>query len=140
MCSIAAESCVKAFLFTWVAGFGVPSVLTSDCGVQFTSSVWTRVCSSLWISPSSFHHQSNSIIEWFHRSLKTAICACLAGSDWLLHLPLVFLGLQSVPKEDTGFSVSKAVFGSPLTIPGEFLEGGEILPSRFLQKIEQAIS
>ena len=31
------------------------------------------------------------------------------------------------------------MFGSPLTVPDEFLEGGEILPSRFLQKIEQAV-
>ena len=36
--------------------------------------------------------------------------------------------------------MSVAVFGSPLTVPGEFLEGGEILPARFLQKIEIAIS
>ena len=75
------------------------------------------------ISPSTtarFHPQSNRIIELFHRSLKTALRAHHAGSDWFLHLPLVRLGLCSVPKEDT-----KAVFGSPLTFPGEFLEGGE---------------
>ena len=58
------------------------------------------------------------MIERFHRSLKTVLRAHLAGSDWFLHLPLVLLGLRSVPKEDTGFSVSKAVFGSPLTVPG----------------------
>ena len=66
----------------------------------------------------SFHPQSNGIIERFHRSLKTALCARLAGSDWFLHLPLVLLGLCSVRKEDTGFSFFEAVFGSPLTIPG----------------------
>ena len=125
---ITAESFVIAFLFSWVARFGVPPVLTSDPGTQFTSSV----CHSLGISLStttSFHPQSNGMIERFQ-----------AGSDWPLHLPLVLLGLRSVPKEDTGFSVSDAVFGSPLTVPGEFLEGGEIPPTRFLQKIEQAVS
>ena len=81
-----------------------------------------------------FHPQSNGIFECFHRSLKTALCARLAGSNWFLHLRLfVLLGLRSVPKEDTGFSVSEAVFGSPLTVLGEFLEGGEFQPSRFLQ-------
>ena len=88
----------------------------------------------------SFHPQSNGRIECFHRSLKTALCACLAGSDWFNHLPLVFLGLQSVPKEDSGFSVSEAVFGSALTLPGEFLDSGKVLSSQFLQKIEQAVS
>ena len=123
--------------------YGVPSVLTSDSGAQFTSSIWTSVCCSLGISLStttSFHPQSNGIIEQFHRSLKTAFRARLAGLNWFPHLPLVLLGLQSVPKEDTGFSVSKAVFGSPLTVPDEVLEGGEIPPSRFLQKFEQAVS
>ena len=32
------------------------------------------------------------------------------------------------------------MFGSPLNVPGKFLEGGEIPPSRFLQKIEHATS
>ena len=136
--SITAESCVRAFLVSWVARFGLPSVLTSDCGTQFT-----KVCRSLGISPStttSYHHQGNGMIDRFHISLKAALHACLAGSEWFLYLSLVLLGLQSVHKENMSFSISKTVFGSPLTVPGEFLEGGEILPSRFLQKIEHAVS
>ena len=101
MSSIRAESCVRAFLFNWVVRFVVPSVLTLDRGAQFTSSNWTRVCSSLRISLStttSFHPQSNTILKRFHRSLKTVLCARLAGMDWFLHVPLVLLGLRSVPK------------------------------------------
>ena len=56
---------------------------------------------------------------------------------YLCKLLLVLFGLRSVPKEDTRFSLSEAVFGSPLTVPGEFLEGGEFLPSKFLQRVEQ---
>ena len=80
------------------------------------------------------------MIKRFQRSLKTALCARLAGSDWYLHLPLVLLGLKSFPKEDTGFSIFEAAFGSPLTVPGNFLDGGNIPPSQFLQKIERAVS
>ena len=115
------------FLFYWVARFCVPSVLASNRGTLFTSSVWAGVCHSLGISLStttSFHPQSNSMIKRFHRSFKTVLRACLAGFCWLLHLLLVLLGSWSVPKEGTMFSVSKAVFGSLLTGPGEFLEGG----------------
>ena len=79
------------------------------------------------------------MIECFHRSLKTALHARLAGSDWFLHLPLILVGLWSVPKEDTGFSISKTVFGSPLPVPGEFLESSKLPPSGFLQKIEQVV-
>ena len=80
------------------------------------------------------------MIERFHRSLKSSLRARAANSDWVFHLPLVLLGLRSVPKEDTGFSVSEAVYGSALTIPGEFLDGPEIPSSQFISKIEKVIS
>ena len=102
-------------------GFQLSSPLTGK--PSFISSVWSGVCSSLWILAStmtSFHPQSNGMIQLFHRSLKSAVFSRLAGSDWFLRLPLVLLGLRTVPKDDTGLSVSEAVYGSPLTVPGEF--------------------
>ena len=80
------------------------------------------------------------MIERFHRSLKSALRSGLAGSDWFLHLPLVLLGLRTVPKDDTGLSVSKAVYGSSLTVPGEFLGSPELPPASFLRKIENALT
>ena len=141
--SISTESCVRAFISTWVSSFGVPSTLTSERGAQFTSSVWARVCRILGISSSqttSFHPQSNGMIERFHRSLKSYLRVRASDSDWVSHLPLVMLGLRSVPKEDTGFSVSEAVYGSPLTIPGEFLDAPELPNSQFLSKMERIIA
>ena len=141
--SISTEACVRAFISSWVSRFGVPATLTSDRGSQFTSSVWARVCRVLGISTSqttSFHPQSNGMIERFHRSLKSSLRARAADSDWVSHLPLVLLGLRSVPKEDTGFSVSEAVYESPLTIPGEFLDTPEIPSSQFISKVEKVIA
>ena len=71
--SISAESCVQAFMLTWVLRFGVPAVLTSDRGAQFTSSVWSGVISSLGILAStmtSFHPHSNGMIKRFHCSSR----------------------------------------------------------------------
>ena len=79
------------------------------------------------------------MIERFHRSLKSSLRARLAGSDWVNHLPLVMLGLRSWPKEDSGFSPAKAVYGSNLSLPGEFLEHSKISPETFLQKVERAV-
>ena len=70
--SITKETCARAFISTWDSRFGVPSLLTSDRGAQFTSSIWSEVCSVLGISrikTTSFHPQSNGMIECFHRSL-----------------------------------------------------------------------
>ena len=80
------------------------------------------------------------MIKRFHRSLKSTLRACLASSDWFPHLPLVLLGLRMVPKDNTGLSVSKAVYGSPLTVPGEFLGSSELPLSTYFSKIGGAVA
>ena len=140
--SISAESCARAFISTWISRFGVPAVHTSDRGSQFMSSIWTGICSMLGISAStttSFHPQSNEMVERFHRSLKSSLRARLAGSDWFSRLPLVLLGLRATPKDDTGLSVSQAVYGSPLTLLGELVDVPELLPDAFLRKVNRGI-
>jgi transposase InsO family protein len=141
--SITAVVCAQALLSSWISRFGVPSVITTDRGAQFTSSVWSEVCSILGIRRSqttSYHPQSNGLIERFHRSLKTSLRARLAGPDWIRHLPLVLLGLRSVPKDDTGMSVAEAVYSTPLTLPGDFLDSAEFPPKVFLQRVEKALA
>ena len=142
MSSITAETCARAFISTWVSRFGVPALLTSDCGAQFTSSVWLEICSILGIlriQTTSFHPQSNGMIERFHRSLKSSLQARLANSNWVAHLPLVMLGLWSSPKDNSGFSPAEAVYGSNLSLPGKFLEHSELPPEGFLRKVEQDV-
>ena len=93
--SISAESCARAFISTWIYRFGIPALLTSDCGTQLASFVWARVCETLKISrytTTSFHPQAKGIIE---RSLKSSLRAQLARQDWVQHLPLVLLALRT---------------------------------------------
>jgi hypothetical protein len=40
-------------------------------------------------------------------------------------LPFVLLGLRAQPREDTGLSPAEAVFGTPIVLPNEFLQGNE---------------
>ena len=49
------------------------------------------------------------------------------------------LGLRSLPKDDNGFSPAEAVYGSNLSLPGEFLEHSEIPAESFLLQVEQAV-
>jgi len=119
---ISAATCSDAFLSTWVARFGVPATVTSDKGAQFTSETWKQLCTRLGVchvTTTSYHPQSNGMIERVHRQLKDALRARGAGLDWPSHLPLVLLGLRAAPKEVSGFSSAEAVFGQPLTLPGE---------------------
>ena len=56
--SITAEECARAMLRHWIPLFGIPSVITSDRGSQFTSSIWSQLCSFLGIvhSPTASFH------------------------------------------------------------------------------------
>ena len=62
-------TCARAFAAHWVARFGVPSVMTSDRGLQFTSELWS-VLSQLHGTrlhrTSAYHPQSNGLVDRFH--------------------------------------------------------------------------
>ena len=135
--TITAESCATAFISTWGLRFGVPALLTSNRGAQFTPSVWSKVCSVLSISciqTTIYSPQSNGLIVGFYRFLKSALRVRLAGSDWIHNLPLVMLGLRATPKDDSRFNPAEAVYGSPLSFPGKFLKHPEFPPEVFLRR------
>jgi transposase InsO family protein len=48
--SIEARTCADALVASWISRYGVPSHLTTDRGHQFTSELWTVLCSRLGIS------------------------------------------------------------------------------------------
>ena len=140
--SITAAECAGAMLRYWIPLFGIPSVITSDRGSQFTSSIWSLLCSFLGIvhaPTTSFHPQSNGLVERFHRQLKVSLRARLAGSDWFHHLPLVLLGLRNVPRDDSAVSAAEVLFGAPLALPGEFLNNPEVPSVEYLRRIQQIL-
>jgi transposase InsO family protein len=103
LASTTTADCVEAFLNSWVSRFGVPAVVTSDRGVQFTSSVWSGLCQKLGINhklTTAYHPQANGLVERFHRQLKEALRARLETGDWYSQLPSVMMGLRAAPKED----------------------------------------
>jgi transposase InsO family protein len=144
--SIAASAtvdCANALFQGWVSRFGVPAVITSDRGAQFTSSLWAALCSLLNIhhnQTTAYHPQSNGMVERFHRRLKDALCARCAAANWVDHLPWVLLGLRAAVREDDGSTPAQAVFGSPLILPGQFLDSPELPPKIFLEQFSKTLS
>ena len=114
-----------AFIAGWVSRFGVPAVLTSDRGAQFTSVFWSELCRLLGIdhnTTTAYRPQANGLVERFHRRLKESLRARLAGADWLSHLPWVLLGLRTAPREDSGTSPAQHALGTALLVPGQLLQ------------------
>ena len=113
----------------WIARFGVPSIITLDRGVQFTSQIWQILCKTLRIKhvvTTAYHPQSNGLVEQFHRQLKNALKARTCGVDWAEHLPWVMLSIRAAPREDSAVSAAEMVFGSPLTLPGQILTDEDV--------------
>ena len=99
-----AEDCARALASGWLACFGVPSIITSDRGVQFTSEIWQVLCRTLRIkhvATIAYNPQSNGLVEPFHRQLKNALKARTCCVKWVDHLPCVMLGIRAAPKEDS---------------------------------------
>jgi len=140
--SITAAECAKTLVAGWVSRFGVPAVISSDRGAQFSSAVWQAMCKQLGIQhvmTTAFHPQANGLIERFHRSLKAALRARAASSDWVEQLPLILLALRATPREDSARSPAESVFGSKLVLPGEFLGSAEPEPAGFFSKLQEAM-
>ena len=70
MTSTMAKACAEALFSVWVSRFGVPAVITSDRGPQFSSSVWSALCLLLGVQPrmtTAYRSQANGLVERFHR-------------------------------------------------------------------------
>ena len=75
------------------------------------------------------------MVERSHRQLKDALRSQLAGVSWFCHLPWVLLGICSTLQEDSAVSSAEMVYGSPLTLPGQFLEASDPFEESFIQDL-----
>lgn len=121
--NITAESAASALLTCWISRFGVPTRITTDQGRQFESELFRILGKTIGFEhhrTTSYHPQSNGMVERFHRQLKAAIM-CHSNMTWVEALPLVLLGIRAAIKEDMKTSPAELVFGEPLRLPGELI-------------------
>ena len=120
---IRAETVADAFFSGWIAQFGTPATITTDRGAQFESKLWDGLCNQFGIvrnRTTSYHPQSNGMVERFHRQLKAAIMAHESPNPWTTTLSAVLLGTRSAVKELLGRSAAEMIYGMTLGLPGEF--------------------
>ena len=127
---IPAETVSKSILQEWIAVFGCPSIITTDRGSQFQSTLFdefTKLLGVKHIKITAYHPCANGLIERFHRQLKTVLTANSDSRTWFENLPLVLLSIRKVIKEDLGCTASEMVFGTSLTLPGQLCEKKNLL-------------
>ena len=130
-----AEAIPDSFMVNWVARFGVPATITTDQGTQFTGATWQCMCNALGsshVQTKAYHPQpqSNSMMERFHRQMKTVLRSRCSGAAWLEHLPWVLLGLCVVPKVEAGVSAAEATYGHSLVLPSHLQPRHRLLQPR----------
>ena len=76
----------------------------------------------------SYHTQTNGMVERFHRQLKAALKAQLLPDAWMDSLPLILLGIRTAVKEDISSTAAEMVYGTTLRLPGEFFTTSHLNP------------
>ncbi|BHF61101.1 hypothetical protein SprV_0100407200 [Sparganum proliferum] len=141
-----AENIAMVFLTHWISTFGVPATLTTDRGSQFQSSLFrefTRLLGCAHITTTAYHPASNGLVERPHRQLKSALMSQTESATWSVNLPLVLLGNRSSVKEDIQCTAAELVYGTPLRLPGEFVQPSTAntnIPSTFVQQLKQRMA
>ncbi|GBM98456.1 Gag-Pol polyprotein [Araneus ventricosus] len=140
---IKAETVALEFYAKWIARFGIPERLTSDQGRQFESRLFREFARLLGVKvvhTTPYHPQANGSMERLHWQLKSAIWAH-ATERWTLVLPSILLGIRASVKEQLNCSVAEMVFGTLITLPGEFFSVNKTsLTNDFLASLQQRMS
>jgi cleavage and polyadenylation specificity factor subunit 1 len=119
-----AETVADAFITHWISRYGVPESITTDRGAQFESHLWrqlTNLLGATKVRTTSYHPQSNGIVERFHRQLKASLKAQPDPEQWVNRLPFTLLGVRTALKPDIGYSSAEMLYGSNLRLPGDLL-------------------
>ena len=119
---ISAEGVAKAIFPAWAEFFGVPSMVTTDKGTQFTSVWWKTLCSLMGIRrryAQAGHHQANGRAENQVREFKNWLTRATNGEEgnWVEALPLVRRMYHDTPGL-TGQTPYQIVYGRTRLLPG----------------------
>ena len=95
--------------------FGLPKIVQTDHGSNFISHVFTHVLKQFCIQhnvSSAYHPESQGVLERYHQTLKSMLCAyCLeSGKAWLDAVPWLPFAYREVTQELLGFSPADFVF------------------------------
>ena len=123
--SISAEIVATTLVHEWFSRYGIPQRIITDRGSQFESSLFNTLSSRLGINhlrTTSYHPQTNGLIERFHRTFKSSLRILSKNSTWTKALPFVLLGWRNTPSKTTSASPAQLLFGTSITMPNELIE------------------
>ncbi|XP_041461220.1 uncharacterized protein LOC121412474 [Lytechinus variegatus] len=132
---ITAQNVCKALL-KFFSLVGLPRIIQSDQGSNFTSKLFRQVMSQLGIrcvNSSAYHPESQGALERFHQTLKNMMRTyCFqCEKEWDEGLPLLLFAVRESVQDSLGFSPFDLVFGH--TVRGPLL----VLKEKMLESDEK---
>ena len=143
--NINAETVIDALTHNWIANYGVPEVITTDRGSQFSSQVFTQLLKN-WgirhIMTTAYHPEANGMVKRLHRRLKESLIALSQGErlQWYWKLPMMLLAIRTTVKPDIKASPSDLVFGEGITVPGQLIGPPNLTNEELLQQQRSTLS
>ena len=121
-----AETVAKAFIDTVICRHGVPKVILTDRGTNFTSRLMQRVCELLgtqMVFTSPYNAPANGRLERAHQSFAAVISHYVGQDhcDWDEHLSFALFVYRNTRHRITGYSPAFLVYGRDLDMPWEQL-------------------
>ena len=119
-------------LVNFFTKFGLPKILQSDCGTNFTSKVFKSKMEELGIQHQTsvpYRPELPGVVERFHQTLKSMIKKYGEQQDrnWDKELPYLLFAIRSAPNDSLGFAPFELVFGhrvrGPLDVIHDYWEG-----------------
>ena len=142
-----ARTVALAFFSKWICRHGVPKIVVSDRGTEFTSEFTQRLMDYLETDhklTSAYHPQTNSSAESFNREIirYIRVMSEKGGRDWESYIPSLMLAYNTRVHEATKFSPFFLTYGAHPQLPHFTLEQrplrGEDWPTSMLKKLKDA--
>ena len=117
-----AATCARAVYSEWIARYGVPELLHSDCGTQFKSALFAELCVSFGVDKmrtTAYLTQANEKCERFNITLVAMLRRAVQRKpyDWESLFAPVFQSYSSTVSEATGFTPVRFAFGREMRLP-----------------------
>ena len=146
--SLTARSVCEALLDLF-ANVGVPNVIISDCGTNFTSQLTREMLSRLGCSPrfnTPGHPEASGLVERFNQTCKNMLSHVVHKHQrqWHKFVPMMVWALREVPNATTGISPYMLVYGriprGPLSILKESWTGERDITADLSQPVEDYLT
>uniref|UniRef100_A0A9J8DIE4 Integrase catalytic domain-containing protein n=1 Tax=Cyprinus carpio carpio TaxID=630221 RepID=A0A9J8DIE4_CYPCA len=130
LCELSKLKTVARELIQFCSVFGLPRVIQSDQGSNFTSKLFKEVTKELGVEhqlSTAYHPETQGALERFHQTLKSLLRTYCTetGKDWVEGLPFLMFAVRGTVQESLGFSPAELVFGhsvrGPLKLSEQFL-------------------